>query len=45
MENIEEIKKEITDVIKELKSIRDRLLQKKPEGEEEQKGQQEGQEY
>ena len=35
MENIEEIKKEITDVIKELKSIRNRLLQtqSKPEGE------------
>ena len=33
MENTEEIKNEINAVIKELKKIRDRLLQKQPERE------------
>lgn len=33
MENTEEIKKEVTAVIEELKKIRDRLLQKQPEEE------------
>tara|TARA_B100000927_G_C16414414_1_gene448648 strand:+ start:661 stop:780 length:120 start_codon:yes stop_codon:yes gene_type:complete len=35
MENTEEIKNEITAVIEELKKIRDKLLQKQPEGEQE----------